>query len=188
MWTEKEIDAYLRENLKKNRYVHTYGVVKSAEELSGIYNCNKEKARLAALLHDCGKYLSNEDIFKILNKKNIRIDYVIKSTPEIMHGVCSGYIAEHIMGVKDKEILDAINYHTTGKENMSLLDKIIYIADCTEENRNYHGVEELRKLSFKNLDQAVIKSFEQTIKYVVESGGILHLDTIKARNYLIINI
>lgn len=186
MWTEKQMDGYLRENLKKSRYIHTYGVVKSAEELSFIYNCNNEQVRLAALLHDCGKVLSKDEIFSILQKKKINIDDVIKSTPEIMHGVCSAYIAEYIMGVKDEQVLEAINCHTTGKENMSLLDKIIYLADCIEENRNYDGVEELRKLAVENLNEAVIKSFEQTIKYVLSSGRILHINTIKARNYLII--
>ncbi|SHJ46622.1 putative HD superfamily hydrolase of NAD metabolism [Hathewaya proteolytica DSM 3090] len=187
MWSEDKIDKYLRDNLKENRYIHTYGVVKAAEELSEIYGVNKEKARLASLLHDCAKYLSKEEIFDILHSEHIKLDEIIRHMPDIMHGVCAAIIAKNLMGVHDEEVLEAVRCHTTGKANMTNLDKIIYLADCIEENRKYSGVDELRDLSRDNLDEAVIKALEQTMLYVIKNGHLLHPETIKARNYLILN-
>ena len=108
--------------------------------------------------------------------------------PDIMHGVASAYIAETIMEIYDKEVLDAVRYHTTGREKMTMLEKVIYLADYIEPSRNYPGVEELRKLSYEDLDKALIKAFDNTINYVLKKGWLLHLMTVKARNYLISEI
>jgi len=89
------------------------------------------------------------------------------------------------MEIKDKGIFNAIAYHTTGRKNMTLLEKIIYLADYVEPLRKYPGVEELRELAFKDMDIALIKSFDITIKYVIDKGQMLHLNTIEGRNYLI---
>ncbi|MFX0549246.1 bis(5'-nucleosyl)-tetraphosphatase (symmetrical) YqeK [Hathewaya histolytica] len=188
MWTENEIHQYLKNVLKKERYEHTLGVTKSAEDLARRYGANIKKARLASLIHDVAKYKGNEEILSILKEENIHIDYVIEKNPQIMHGTCSAYIAKHQMGIEDEEVLNAITYHTTGRENMSLLEKIVYLADLIECGRDYPGVESLRKESIKDLDRALILSFDNTINFVIKRKGLVHLNTIKARNYLLSNI
>ncbi|CDI50238.1 metal dependent phosphohydrolase [Clostridium tetani 12124569] len=91
------------------------------------------------------------------------------------------------MGIKDQDILNAIRYHTTGRENMTMLEKIIYLSDYIEPGRKYPGVEKVRELAFQDIDKALINSFNITIKYVIEKDQVLHLDTIKGRNFLLKN-
>ena len=105
----------------------------------------------------------------------------------LMHGLAGSIIAKHIMGIEDEDVLNSISYHTTGRKNMTILEKIIYIADYIEPMRNFPGVDELRKIAYSNLDEALLLSFDNTIKYVITKGQLLHLDTIEARNYILYN-
>lgn len=186
MWDIDKMDEYLSNNLKKSRYEHSVSVMNTAVKLAEKYNENTFKAQTAGLIHDCAKNLSDEKILDILKKHGYTIDDVCRSYPQIMHGAAGSIIAEEIMGVHDKDILSAVKYHTTGKSNMSTLEKIIYIADYVEPLRNFDGVDEIRKEVQVSLDGALIKAFDRTIEYVVESGKPLHIDTVEGRNYLII--
>lgn len=186
MWSEEQILNYLQEHLKKSRYEHTLGVCKSAIELAEIYSGDKKKAKIAALLHDCGKYLSSNEIIDIMKKEKYHMDKVEENFPEIMHGRAGAYIAKEIMGIDDEEILDAIRFHTTGKEDMNLLEKIIYLADYIEPYRSYKGVDELREKAFLDLDEALLLAYNNTLKFVLDKGQLIHMDTIKARNKLLI--
>lgn len=188
MWNEEEILEYLKKVLKEERYNHTLGVVKASEVLAKKHGCDVEKAKLAALLHDVAKYKTDDEILSMLKKEGVYIDELLQKYPQIMHGFCSAYIAKNKMGIYDKEVLDAITCHTTGKENMTTLEKVVCLADFIEEGRNYEGVEELRRLSMESLDKALIKAFDNTITYIINKGGIIYLDTIKTRNYLLINL
>lgn len=188
MWPKEKMVEYLKAHLKENRFKHTLGVVKAAEELSKKYGCDENKAKLGALLHDVAKNMCDKEIIEILKKENYKLDFLIKNNPQIIHGFCSAYIAKHVMNVTDEEVLQAIIYHTTGKEDMTILEKVIYLADFIEENRVYPGVEELRKLAKEDLDKALLKAFDNTIEFVVKKGEYLHLDTIKARNYILKNM
>lgn len=185
MWSQEKMMEYLKIHLKENRFQHTMGVVKAAKELCKIYGCDEEKAEISALLHDVAKYMDDDSILEILKKENIKLECNIKDNLSLMHGLCGSYIARDIMGVEDNEVLNAIKYHTTGKENMNLLEKIIYLSDFIEENRRYDGVEELRTLCKINLNEALLKAFDNTIIYVVKQKQFIHIDTINARNYLI---
>lgn len=186
MWSEEQILKYLQENLKESRYKHTLGVCKSAVELAKRYDGDQEKARIAGLLHDCAKYLSSREIIDIMNKEKYYMDEVEKSFPEIMHGRAGAHIAKEVMGINDEEILEAIRFHTTGKEEMNLLEKIIYLADYIEPYRSYPGVEKLREVAFANLDEALLLAYDNTLRFVLEKGQLIHVDTIKARNKLLI--
>lgn len=186
MWSEEQILNYLQEHLKESRYKHTLGVCESAIELAKIYSGDEKKARIAALLHDCGKYLSSNEIIDIMKKEKYPMDKVEQSFPEIMHGRAGAYIAKEVMGIDDDEILSAIRFHTTGKEDMNLLEKIIYLADYIEPYRNYPGVDELREKAFSNLDEALLLAYDNTLKFVLNKGQLIHMDTIKARNKLLI--
>lgn len=128
-------------------YDHCIRTMVEAEKLAERYGVNKDKAKVAGLLHDCGKKLIN-------------------GSDNLSHSKIGAKLARDVFNVKDEEVLSAIMYHTTGRENMTMLDKIIFIADKIEPKRNYKGIEELRNTAYINIDKAIIMSLETTIEYV----------------------
>jgi predicted HD superfamily hydrolase involved in NAD metabolism len=185
MWDEKQIIEYLKENLKINRFKHSLGVRDTAEKLAKLYNVNVYNTKIAGLVHDCAKCMSDEELISIANKNNITIDEVFEETPNLLHGPVGAVIARDKMGISDKDILSAVAYHTTGKEDMTLMEKIIYIADYIEPGRNFPGVNDIRNDALINLDKTLLDCFNNTIKHVINKGQLLHVNTIKGRNYLI---
>ena len=185
MWNEKEMLDYLHINLKENRFRHSISVSETAVALATKYGGNIEKARIAGLVHDCVKYMKGDELIKVASSHEVQLDEIYLHNPLILHGLVGSIIAREVMGIEDEDILNAIHYHTTGRKNMSILEKIIYIADYIEPLRSFSGVEELRNLSEVDLDAAVILSLENTIKYVISEKGLLHTDTVEARNYLL---
>ena len=186
MWSEEKINQYLMDNLKKSRYEHSLGVKNTAIKLGIKYGESIYKTSIAGLVHDCAKNLDNDEIINLVKEKGYVIDEVSQNSPELLHGLAGAIVAKDIMGIRDEDILNSIIYHTTARENMSLLEKIIYIADYVEPSRNFLGVEELRKVVNEDLEEALILSLDNSINYVISKGKLLHLDTIKARNYLLI--
>jgi len=185
MWNEKDILHYLQMNLKESRFRHSLGVSETAVELASVYGQDIEKARIAGLAHDCAKNMVGDQLIKFAMDHEVEIDEISMLNPSILHGLVGSIIARTIMEIYDEDILNSIKYHTTGRKNMSLLEKIIYIADYIEPSRKFEGIEELRNLSKIDLNEAVIMSFGNTIKYVINQNGLLHIDTIDARNYLL---
>ncbi|MFR4582030.1 bis(5'-nucleosyl)-tetraphosphatase (symmetrical) YqeK [Clostridium cadaveris] len=185
MWNEEMIKDYLKKHLKESRYKHVLGVVETSEKLAEIYGADKNKARFAALIHDLAKGRSDEDLIKITGENGYDICYEERRSPQLLHGLVAAIIAKNEMGIEDNEILNAAAFHTTGKANMTLLEKIVYIADYIEPNRDFPGVKKLREITFHNLDKGVLQGFDNTIKFVIDRKEILHLKTIEARNYLL---
>lgn len=185
MWTENEIIEYLKNNLKESRFKHSLSVRDTAIKLAQKYNCDIKKARIAGLVHDCAKNIKPDEIINICTKAGYDLNEVEIKNPQIAHGLAGSIIAKKKMGITNEEILNAIRFHTTGKKDMTLLEKIIYIADYVEPLRDFPGVNELRKTVNNNLDEAMLLSFNQTINYVIGKGMLIHLDTVEARNYII---
>ena len=158
-----EIKKELEIELSKKLYLHSIDTMKEAEKLASIYGCDKKSAKIAGLLHDCGKGRCKDNL---------------------KHAKKSAELAEIKFGVKDNDILNAIMYHTTGRVNMTLLEKIIYIADKIEPNRHYPCAEEIRKEAYINLDEAIIKSLESTIEYVKNRNLVLDIESVNTLNYL----
>ena len=186
MWSEKEIEAYLKKNLKPNRYEHSLGVRDSAVLLAEKYKVDPKKARLAGLIHDCAKNLKDEEILNLVREQDLEICEVCFKSPQIMHGLAGAIVAKNIFKVKDEDILNAVTYHTTGRKNMTALEKIIYLADFIEPGRVFFGVDTLRDLASKDLEKALLLAFDNTINFVIMKGELLHLDTIIARNDIIL--
>ncbi len=176
------ICEYLKENLTERRYRHTLGVAKTAVLLAKKFGENTDNAYAAGLLHDCAKELSMEEMLKLT--EDITTDDLTKSSPALLHGAAGACLARKLYNIND-EIFGAIFYHTTGKANMSLLEKIIYIADYIEPNRNFSGVEEVREKAFSNIDEGIIISCGNVIIHTVNSGKIIHPNTVEARNCLL---
>lgn len=187
MWTENEIIEYLKSNLKESRFKHSLSVRDTAVKLAEKYHADVEKAKLAGLVHDCAKNLKADEIVRICSQAGCNLNEVEIYNPQILHGLAGSIVAKNKMGIVDEEVLSAVRFHTTGKKNMTLLEKIIYIADYVEPLRDFPGVDELRKTVNKNLDEAMLLSFDQTIRYVMKRGMLIHLDTVEARNYMIYN-
>jgi len=186
MWDESEMLHYLKLNLSESRLKHSLGVSETAVALAKKYGENIESARIAGLVHDCGKNMKDEQLIKVANDHELQNDEIYLRNPSILHGLVGSIIAREVMGIQEEGILNAIRYHTTGRRNMSVLEKIIYIADYIEPLREFSGVDKLRILSMVDLDAAVIQSLENTIKYVISQKQLLHIDTVQARNYLLI--
>ncbi|MDR5658043.1 bis(5'-nucleosyl)-tetraphosphatase (symmetrical) YqeK [Serpentinicella sp. ANB-PHB4] len=182
------IENALLEVLSEKRLQHTLGVVESATRLADIYNQDMDEAKTAALLHDYAKDLTHNQMSYFKRLYNIKMDEVIQSTPELQHGIVAARIAEDKFRITNKNVLNAIEYHTTGRIEMTKLEKIIYLADFIEPNRDYKGVDELRKVAIEDLDKAVFMALSNTIIYVVNIKKILHPNTLHARNYMLKNI
>ncbi|MBU5335231.1 bis(5'-nucleosyl)-tetraphosphatase (symmetrical) YqeK [Intestinibacter bartlettii] len=182
--TEKIIEK-LNTMLKPNRLTHSINVANCAVKLSEIYGCDKEKAYLAGLVHDCAKYFTKEQIDSYVKKYNIELDPLEIDNIALSHSVIGSFVIQDVFNIQDMDIINAVRYHTTGRENMSILEKIIFMADMIEEGRDFPGVDELRNLSFSGqLDKALITSFNNTIKFVIENNQLIHPRSVRARNYL----
>ena len=185
MWSENQIIEYLKVNLTPQRFQHSISVMETAVSLANHYKVDEEKAKLAGLTHDCAKNLKNLEVNDLLEKNGYNIDRMFKKSSNVMHGLAGSIIAKDVMGISDEDVLNAIAYHTTGRTNMSILEKIIYIADYVEPLRNFNGVENLRTLAYENLEEALLLCFNNTIKYVIDKGELIHKDTIEARNFIL---
>ena len=177
-----DIISYIENNLSKKRLIHTYGVRDTAVKLAENYGLDVSKAELAALFHDMAKYLKGESLN--YHVKHLGLDDKYLDNPSLAHSKIAAILMEKDFKVTDKDMVNAVSFHTTGRQNMSQLEKVIYIADAVEPNRDYPGVEKLRKLAFKDLDKACLMSMDNTINRVNEIGGYLDNDTILAAEYL----
>lgn len=185
MLTEEEMHKLLRSNQKERRYFHTLGVVKEAVRLAPKFGVEPEKAKIAALLHDCAKNFDQDRFLEIATKYGVKLDELAIKEPALIHAFLGAAVAYRDYGVTDKEILDAIYYHTTARANMTNLEKLIYIADMIEPGRTIPQAEELRKMVEENPDDALIYAIDCSIKHVIKKGRLIHPDSIAARNYLI---
>lgn len=175
----------LKKALSENRYKHTLGVAKEACRLARLYGADERKAYTAGLLHDCAKEVKNQA--EKCDELGIWIDDMMRQNTGLIHGVLGAEMARRDFGISDEEILGAIRWHTLGRAGMTLLEKIVYIADFTEENRDFDGVEELRKAVDSDLDDAILLSIEQHLKVLEQRGAAVHPNTILLRDDIILN-
>ncbi|MGN0027959.1 MAG: bis(5'-nucleosyl)-tetraphosphatase (symmetrical) YqeK [Clostridium sp.] len=182
-----EMKVYLKNNLIENRYIHVLGVVETAIKLAKINEVDEKKAEIAALAHDIAKNMTIYELKEIIDKNNIELSYDEEENQEIWHSIVGPIVAKEVFKIEDEEILSAMRWHTTGKENMSKLDKVIYMADMIEPNRNFKGVDILRRETFKDLDNGVLQGLNHTIKYLLNKDVPININSIKARNYLLLH-
>lgn len=166
----------LRKKIEKvqdaKRFEHTLGVEYTAAALAMCHGASVEDARLAGLLHDCAKCFSDEKRLSVCEKKNIPITEIEERNPFLLHAKVGAFLAKEKYGVENRDVLNAILYHTTGREGMSLLEKIIFVADYIEPGRKQApNLPEIRRLAFQDLDKALLWILEDTLKYLKRSGG-----------------
>lgn len=185
MLDTNSIMEYLKNNISDKRYSHSINVSSTAERLAGLYGCDSGKAGIAGLVHDCARELGREQLLASIEKEGIIVDRTTLKIKELLHGPAALNVCRRVFGIEDEEILNAVRYHTTGRENMTLLEKIIYLSDFIEPGRSFPGVEELRVLAGEDLDKALLMAFDSSIMYLVSRNGIIHTDTVLSRNYIL---
>lgn len=184
----KEIENDVKSVLSEYRFTHSLGVAKKAIELAKIYGVQEEIAKKVGIAHDIAKKMTDEEMIEYAKVNNIRIDEIETVKPSLLHGKIGADIAAKKFGFT-QDMINAIKWHTTGRENMSMLEKIIYVADKTEENRKgtRFNLEKSRELSTQNIDETLIFLMNEFITYNVKNEWLIHPETIKARNDLLLN-
>lgn len=178
------IKRKLQQSLDKKRYIHSIGVAKTAEEYARRLGISCDVAYMAGLLHDCAKCMSAKEIETACRKYNIKLDPDTLECPPIIHAPVGAVIAENEYDIKNIEILDAIRYHTVAREGMTLLDKIIYLADMTEPSRDYNGVKELRDLANEDILEAYKAAVARLLLFNIKKEKVIHRNTLIAWNEL----
>lgn len=177
-----EIEKLLEVRLSPKRLNHVLAVRKQALILAEIYHVDPYKAELAALLHDITKEESVKRQLQKLEKSDIIFSEEILRTPPLYHAKTGMLFARDELGVTDEDVLNAVSYHTTGRSGMSMLEKIIFVADATSEERKYQGVKQLREQSYTDIDAVILALTVDTLLKVANVGSYLPLDTAQCYN------
>ena len=177
----ERLDEFVKVRLTEKRYKHTMGVVDTAMMLAEKHGADVEKAHIAALFHDACKNLDIDEMNMLVEKYKIGDVYIDK--PQLAHSKLAAAILRDEFKVEDEDIINAVSYHTTGRAGMSLLEKIIFVADATEPNRTYEDAKRLYVLAQSNLDQACLEVSEQSLRLIKEAGKYLDQDTVRARDW-----
>jgi len=169
------------------RLRHTIGVRDTAVKLAERYDCSSEKVELASLLHDVARDMGLESMRNTIESHNMYLeDYdLIKNNPLLLHACAGRIIAKEDFGIKDDEILNSIEFHTTGRSSMDLMSKIIFVADYIEPTRSFNGVKEARRLAYKAIDKTVLYIYKSTIRRLLNNRCFIHKNTIDGYNELI---
>jgi len=176
--------AQIRAQMNQKRYDHTLGVAASAIELAHRYGADPVQAELAALLHDYCKCWPVEKMRDVLVRYDLPQE-LIEGDKELWHAFAGAIVIQQELGVTDPAILNAVRYHTTGRKEMTLLEKVICVADYIEPNRSFNGVEEIRERSKHDLDVALAFALGGTITHLIERGKPVFPLTLLAYNDLV---
>lgn len=176
----------VKPHLTEHRYIHTLGVMETAIKLAKKFHADEKKAEIAAVFHDYAKFRPKEEMRQIILDQNMP-DELLAFHSELWHAPVGAYLVQTEVGINDGEILNAIKYHTAGRENMTLLEKIIYVADYIEPGRHFPGVEEVRQLAETNLDEALLQALRNTIQFLMKKNQPIFPATFFTYNNLILD-
>ena len=172
------IRYWIEENFSDDKSRHIFGVCETAKSLARHYNADENKAEVAALFHDMFKDITDEELKDYA--KNLGLEEKYQNNINLAHSKIAAAIMASDYNISDEDILNAVKYHTTGRVGMSLLEKIIFIADVIEPGRDYPGVEEVRELVYKDLAEACLTAMKNSVEYVRAKGNFIDEDTLEA--------
>ncbi len=184
--TIEDYKKLLKSRLTPARYEHSLCVADEALRLALKYGGDKDKCYLAGLLHDITKNAPKEEHLKLFSDFGIILSVVEQNALKLWHAMSGALYVEHILNIKDAELLTAIRYHTTARANMTLTDKILYLADFTSADRDYNDVDVMRRLVDEDLGSALKYALSYSIVDLVNQGRAIHEDTVAAYNELFI--
>lgn len=163
-------------------------VSKSAVKLSKKYGADPKKAQIAGLLHDIMKETKNDVQLSMIKNSDVCVDEITLNSKKLWHQVTSMIYARDVLGVEDKDILNAIRFHTSARKDMSILEKVVYIADYISEDRDYKGVNDMRIYANRNIDEALIHALTFTIGELINDNKTICTDTVDAYNAIVSKI
>lgn len=178
----KEKIAFLEQRLSRKRFQHSCNVARAAERLAQRYGADQEAAYLAGLLHDICKEEPPEEQRALMLAGDFAPDEAELYSRKLWHGIAGAYFIRTEFGITDRDILNAVRFHTVGRADMSLLEEIIYIADMISDDRDYKGVAKMRRLAAENLQAAMLTALSDAIGSVLKKGGMIPQYTIAAYN------
>ena len=181
---DAQFTEIIRGRLTPARFEHSLAVSREAVRLAQKYGGDAKKARTAGLLHDILKDAGKDAQLQIFRDFAILLDIVERQAPKLWHARAGAVFVEKVLGVEDREVLDAIRYHTTGRAGMSLMEKILFVADFTSADRDYDDVDVMRRLAEQSLDEAMAYALAYTVADLAGKRAALHPDTVAAYNEL----
>ena len=187
--TDKEREFYtqhIRERLSDYRFRHSVNVSKESVRLAERYGGDVEKAELAGLLHDVMKDAGKKEQLDIIEKDGVKLNEVEQQAPKLWHAIAGAVYVKKVLRIRDKDIVNAVRYHTTARAGMTLLEKIVFIADYTSEDRDYKGVEKMRKASNVSLEYAMEEALAFDIEERADEHTAIHPDTFEAYNEIML--
>ncbi|RUT36472.1 HD domain-containing protein [Paenibacillus zeisoli] len=183
-YSRDELIKAVSGQMPEKRWKHTEGVMKSAVELAKRYGADPQKADLAALMHDVAKFWPIDQQEQVIRENHLNQD-LLGNDKQLWHAEVGAFVAKRDYGIEDEEILDAIRYHTSGRIGMTMLDKVICLADYIEPGRDFPGVNNIRKLANHSLEEGLIAGLDSTIHFLLEKRKVIYPLTVLSRNDLI---
>ena len=159
----KYYEDIISQRMKAVRFKHSKNVAKEAVRLAKKYGADVEKAELAGILHDATKETDGPEQMSLIRRAGIELTDMEKDSPKLWHAISGSAYIQVELGITDKEVIDAIRYHTTGRAGMTLLEKVIFVADFTSADRDFEGVDRIRRIADKSLDEAVLEGMSFTM-------------------------
>ena len=182
---KKKVGAYkeyLKNNLSKKRYTHSLNVAAAAGKLADLYGGDRDKCYLAGLLHDAAKELSGDKQLELVKKSSLDVSVIETVSAPLFHAIAGAQLIEELFEITDWEILKAVRYHTVGRADMTMTEKIVYLADLISDDRDYKDVKKMRKTAFSDLEKAMYEALKFSVSDSIEKGNTIPVSTIEAYN------
>ena len=177
--------SVMKKRLDRELFEHSLGTAKAASDLAERYGVDSEKAYLAGIVHDYAKPFSGDKLLEIAEELKVPLDPITRQQHKLLHAPVGAVLVEKDLGISDPDILKAVAFHTTGHDRMSTFEKVLYLADYIEENRQFEGVEEIRKAAKSDLDLALLTAVDRAIQSILDRHLMLHPNSVAFRNSLL---
>ncbi len=182
---EIRAEEIIRARLSENRYQHSRRVAMVAREMARTFGLDETKAGLAGIVHDYAKGMPGYELLSIAREHDLLEDEVEEKSPDLLHATVGAFLLSRDHGLDDEEVLNAVRSHTLGRVGMTDLEKVLFLADLIEPGRDFPGIERLRCLAMRNLDQGMVQAIDLTLRYCMDQGRLIHPRTVLVRNNLL---